>query len=184
MNKIEKFARILSLIENDSELKLDDVELKSVVKWMLRIASETSNYHTTTQYRSEKAKKIIVDAGVKSAAGYHAFCSRSLHHEHVVPVEVAYQIVTGKKKPLTLTEKNGVSLFQEILEKYTQRATITKEERDKLDSIYRQDMPDSFWQNGDAMERFLVVKDGDRPIQSNLEKRTTDSWINETLWET
>lgn len=122
------FARALFALHEAGVLRKP--ECKHAVKIFIRQASEGKHWHLSTHYRSTAAQRIIEDAGltIRTAPQYHTFCSRKangLTHEHMVPGEVVYTLITGHPRPSVLA-------FARILRRTGFRATITQLENSYL----------------------------------------------------
>jgi hypothetical protein len=122
------FARSLYALHEAGVLRKP--ECKSAVKIFIRQSSEGKHWHLSAHYRSVGAQRIIEAAAstIRTAPQYHAFCCKranALTHEHMVPGEVVYELITTHPRPSVLA-------FARILKRTGYRATITQTENSYL----------------------------------------------------
>jgi len=142
MKRIDSYAKVLSLLA--SKKLLEREELKPMIIRFLRTGTETGNFHATAHYRSMNASKKIGSIN-RSDSAYHKFCSNNLSHDHIVPCCVQYDML------LNSIEKDEGSI-KAFMEKFGRRATITREENEKLskNSLSRK-MPKGFYEKGNKL---------------------------------
>src|SRR5262245_50192049 len=99
------FARALYALYEAGVLR--NLACKPAVKTFIRKASEGKHWHFSAHYRSVEAQRLIEAAAstIRTAPQYHAFCCRranGLTHEHMVPGEVVYELITTHPRPSVL----------------------------------------------------------------------------------
>jgi hypothetical protein len=140
--KIHKYSQALALIS--SEGLIADKELKSVIKYFLRTATETNDYHNSVNYRSKEVARRTDNINTKS--DYHSFCSKNFRHEHMVPCQVQYELL------IELEDKSVESIAQ-FIKAHSLRATITKEEDALLGKMgFNSKMPQEFYEKSVGKE--------------------------------
>lgn len=165
MPKIHDFAKALFALHQSNILK--NKNCKEPVKSFIRQASETTYHHATTHYRSREVAKCLKGMRFGGIVQYHKFCSSEFRHEHVVPVEVIYQMLIGERN-LTL---KGI---EDILREFSIRATITAEEDAKL---LKSAMPEEFWDKESNLYMDPMARYKKAGISGKLVKRSNDTWV-------
>lgn len=168
-----KFAKaLLSLHEANL---LCDPKCKAAVKIFIRQASEDNHWNNSTHYRSKEAADIISSAQksghIRSRSQYHHFCKKQenqLRHEHMVPGEVVYKLITQHPRPSLLA-------FARILRKTGFRATITEKEDG---SLVRDRMPTGFTDPTSPMYFNHLGRYIEAGLAEKLEKRTSERWFD------
>ena len=119
---------------------------KGPVSQFIRQATEASSHHCSVHFVSqgliekhgEDLKQQFGKKRVRSA--YHNHCEANFKHEHVVPVDVIYQLICSDSV-------NSELAMLRALEKYCLRATILEDEAKTVDSLYKQTMPEGFYKD-------------------------------------
>lgn len=164
MDKIEIFSNALWSLHQSKLLTMD--ECKEPVKAFIRQASECSNYHCSTHYRSREVELQLQGISFTSPSKYHKYCSAKFSHEHMVPVEVLYQLIIQ-------SNLKRVQDIENLLRRFAKRATITKDQN-KL--LRKSTMPESFYNSlndtNSHLARYIEAK-----IDHDLVLRTRNSWV-------
>jgi len=156
-----------ALWQLDQANLLSDEKCKVPVKSFIRLASEDSNYHASAHYRSKDAGDKCKGEIFMSASQYQKYCSPKFSHEHIVPVEVIYNLLLKTK----CREKGD---FEAILRKFSIRATITRKENRMLS---RSTMPEGFLKPGHDLYHDPFARYIKAGINKNLERLTQASWV-------
>lgn len=165
MPKIADFAKALFSLHQSRMLK--NKNCKEPVKTFIRQASETTYHHATTHFRSKDVARCLKGMQFGGVVQYHKYCSSEFRHEHIVPVEVIYQMLIEEKN---LTQKN----IEDILRKFSIRATITVEEDNKL---LKSAMPEEFWDKKSKLYMDPMARYKKAGISSKLVKRRNENWV-------
>lgn len=140
--KIHKYSQALALIA--SEGLIAEKELKSVIKYFLRTATETNDYHNSVNYRSIEVARQADN--IKTKSSYHSFCSKNFRHEHIVPCQVQYEL-------LIELEDKSVESITKFIKSHSLRATITQEEDALLVRMgFNSKMPQEFYEKSVGKE--------------------------------
>ena len=153
-SKVEKYASALWALNEKGLLK--DLDCKEPVKDFIRRASEDANYHASAHYRSRKVAEELKEMVFRSASAYHKYCSKVFSHEHVVPVESVYQMIL---------DANSEEDIRRILDRFSIRATITREENHLLS---RSAMPSEFYESGNPLHGEPLARYIKAGIHDNL----------------
>jgi hypothetical protein len=165
------FARALLALHEAGVLR--DKKCKAAVKIFIRQSSEDAHWNNSTHYRSKSAAKVIAEAQqkgkIRSGPQYHAFCKKKengLRHEHMIPGEVVYKLITQHPRPSLLA-------FARILRRTGFRATITEIEDGKLQ---RETMPEGFTDRTSPMYFNHLARYIEAGFSGELEKRSSSKW--------
>ncbi len=100
---------------------------------------------------------------------YQRFCNKEFKHEHIVPVEVIFNMMKDDKE---LTEEK----ISEIFNKYSLRATILKCENMQLDKLYKSCMPNEFYEEGHELHGEVLARY--KKLEIKLVPRKDVGWLN------
>ena len=143
-NYFEKYCEIIHLLmmRDDSE----NSAIKSVLRFTIR---EASNHCSDLPGYDNKLGSRFVSE--KAFAQIKSGNTTGLVGEHIVPVSVINEMIIKSKK-------NDISGIQKLISRYSERATITKEEDGKLRQLTLNTKMPEGWDGEDMFARYKKAK--------------------------
>ena len=169
MPNVAKFAKALYALHNVG--CLNDPSCNAAVGAFIRQSTETKLFHLTTDYMSRDAASLLEGYRIASPSQYHAFCRKTLRHEHMVPTSV---IRTMFAKEASLSEER----IAQVLREFGLRATITRHEDSELSAKgLKGAMPKEFWIPGSSMYLNPLARYIKAELAHKLLSRKSNDWF-------
>ena len=152
---------------------LHDQALRDSVAMLIRQASESSHWHNCADFRSQAAADLVSRQEIRTAHQYQAWCRSNLHHEHIVPGKVIYDLL----RQVDATDEAAVRI---LISRLSLRATITFDEEHILRQAgLRSSMPAAFYKVGDILFLDPLARYKETGLFAQLEQRRGALWFED-----